>query len=107
MDIDGNKMIKILKGLVDDERNVAKSIPATKEQIAQMRELDSLQKQSNEICAKKDALRNAFWSGVKMSLDDYTSELHYNDETDEIEIYEEPVSKKKSVKSPYIQKGRS
>lgn len=64
---------------------VKKSLPVKKEWLTRLKEMVALEKEVDEKENKLDALRNHFWSEVKLELSDY-SEMRFNPKSNEIEI---------------------
>jgi len=67
---------------------VTKTYPMRSEWRKRYAELDKADKEADVAQEKRNTLKRAFWSQVEIDLGIYDKNLHYNPETDEVEVME-------------------
>lgn len=95
------RMIKDLRASSnqkDDHGTVVKSVPMTKDQIKDWKQVQSLTDEVEKLFGKVNATRDLFWSKLELDLDEYRH-MHIDQEKHEIVIYDNR-QQKGSIKSP-------
>lgn len=98
-----DKFKKMIMDDSDDEHVMLRSLPATKKQKDEWKNLEKMAEEAMFTMKRHDSAKKLFWAMVEKELDEYRH-MHYNNDTDEIEIYasdfDKAKTKGKSVKSP-------
>ncbi len=89
-------------------KKVIKSIPAKKKWVEGYQKLEDhsrmMEKLQDELMKegeKHNSMRKNFWTTIELELNDFTTHLHFNEKTNEIEFMEK-VESGKPVKSPFV-----
>ena len=80
-------MHAIAEAMGDDcEKNIEKTVPFKKEWRESYKEMEEATLVMKVAMRKKEIAKEKFWTMVEEDLGTYANNMHYNSETDEIEI---------------------
>lgn len=99
--MDFKDFLKLLTKHNKDEFVVGKTVPLKKEWAKEYAEMCDMGDQADLLRKKHDSMRSLFWSKVELELNEY-GQMRVNRENNEIEIEVDEKSKKKPIKSPFV-----
>jgi hypothetical protein len=91
--MDAKELIKGIRAFKDElsgvEKKVLKTFPMKSEWVEKFAILEDLTEQIAQMEAKRQSLRQGFWSTVELESEIYDKQMRVNKETNEIEVLED------------------